>query len=273
MRYIVSAILLVFIANTTGFAQTEAEAYVEARLRIAQNSLTHATELNLGDINNLTEIPPEIAELTHLKALYINQLACKSYLNCQRGSLMVADLTPIAGLTGLEYLNISGTQVADLSPLSGLVNLQSLWMNYTNVRDLSPISRLPGLNSILAQNTQIQDLSPLAEASDLIILELSLTSIDDLSPLSQNQKLWNLSIVGTLVEDLSPVTNFNNLLILNIAGSKVRDLSAVLGLDRPVLIIDDLALYDPVQIAHLRDAGFIVITFEEAFGAPLIIQK
>ena len=41
-------------------------------------------------------------------------------------STQVTDLAPLAGLTALQTLDVSGTQVTDLTPLAGLPALQTL---------------------------------------------------------------------------------------------------------------------------------------------------
>jgi len=51
-------------------------------------------------------------------------------VNCQLAQ--VTDLSPLSGLTGLTYLDLTGTQVTDLSPLSGLTGLTALHgLNHT----------------------------------------------------------------------------------------------------------------------------------------------
>ena len=60
----------------------------------------------------------------------------------------VADLSPLAGLTGLQSLDRGWTQVADLSPLAGLTGLRRLECGWTQVADLSPLAGLTGLQSL-----------------------------------------------------------------------------------------------------------------------------
>lgn len=73
----------------------------------------------------------------------------------------VADLAPLAGLTGLKVLNFSKTQVADLVPMAGLNALQMLDVSGTEVADLAPLGRLTDLQTLNVSNTQVTDLSPL----------------------------------------------------------------------------------------------------------------
>ncbi|MCK4340271.1 MAG: leucine-rich repeat domain-containing protein, partial [Phycisphaerae bacterium] len=61
-----------------------------------------------------------------------------------RGTL-VADLSPLSGLTNLTTLDLEGARVVDLSPLSGLTSLATLYLNGTPVADLSPLSGLTNL--------------------------------------------------------------------------------------------------------------------------------
>ena len=41
----------------------------------------------------------------------------------------LTDLTPLAGLSGLQSLDLSSTQVSDLTPLAGLSGLKELWVD------------------------------------------------------------------------------------------------------------------------------------------------
>ena len=65
------------------------------------------------DIRDLTPLA-ELKELTYLE-LFTNR-----YL---------VDISPLAGCTALQDLNLSLTDVADLTPLYGLENLNRLWVN------------------------------------------------------------------------------------------------------------------------------------------------
>ncbi|HEX4609648.1 MAG TPA: leucine-rich repeat domain-containing protein, partial [Urbifossiella sp.] len=52
------------------------------------------------------------------------------------------DVSPLAGLTGLQTLNLGGTRVTDMSPLAGLTGLQTLDLSSTKVSDVSPLAGL-----------------------------------------------------------------------------------------------------------------------------------
>lgn len=89
--------------------------------------------LDIGH-NYLTDLD-FLAELPHLKVLII-----AANYQC------TGDLTPLASLTELEYLEIFSTNVTDVSPLAGLTNLRDLNMTYNRkLKDISPLYDLPNL--------------------------------------------------------------------------------------------------------------------------------
>ena len=164
----------------------------------------------------------------------------------------VADLTPLAALTGLWSLRLWGTQVADLTPLAALTGLQLLDISGTRATDLTPLAALTGLQSLTFWGTQVEDLTPLAALTRLQSLSLSGTQVADLTPLAALTGLQSLSISGNLVTDLTPLvaltglqslhlrytqaTDFSllakltNLLSLNLADSKFADLTPLAAL-------------------------------------------
>jgi Leucine-rich repeat (LRR) protein len=54
----------------------------------------------------------------------------------------VTNISPLAGLTALEWLDLSQTRVADLSPLAALPNLKTLRLQDTPAADLAPLADL-----------------------------------------------------------------------------------------------------------------------------------
>ena len=62
---------------------------------------------------------------------------------------LVTDVSALSGLTGLTYLDLSGTGVTDVSALSGLTGLTDLGLSDTGVTDVSALSGLPRLSLLL----------------------------------------------------------------------------------------------------------------------------
>ena len=81
----------------------------------------------------------------------------------------MGDLAPLAALTGLQSLCISFSRAADLGPLTTLTGLRSFDCSICiNVRDLAPLAALKGLQSLnCSQSDRIMDLRPLEHLTGL----------------------------------------------------------------------------------------------------------
>jgi len=69
----------------------------------------------------------------------------------------VADLTPVAKLTGLQWLDLNGKPVSNLTPLAKLTRLTHLHLDGTRVSNLSPLQTLAGLHRLWLPNDTISD--------------------------------------------------------------------------------------------------------------------
>jgi internalin A len=190
----------------------------EARRRIAQEAEEKTGALNLSRLK-LTELPPEISALTHLKVL-------------QFWDTQVNDLTPLSSLTALQHLECDETQVSDLTPLSSLTALQHLNCSGKQVRDLTPLSSLTALQHLACSGTQLNDLTPLSSLTALQHLECRFTEVSDLTPLSSLTALQHLDCRYTQVSDLTPLSSLSALEVLHCHSTGVKDLKPLVGLDR-----------------------------------------
>jgi hypothetical protein len=152
---------------------TPEEAYEEALRRILKAEQHRAVKLDLSRLT-LNRFPREVARVTSLQALDI--------FRCEQLS---SDLSPLADLTSLQSLNLSGCEPSDdltslqslsrlsgdLSPLADLTSFQSLDLSWWGPLsgDLSPLANLTSLQSLnLPQCKQLSgDLSPLAGLTSL----------------------------------------------------------------------------------------------------------
>ena len=118
-----------------------------------------------------------------------------------------SDLSPLANLKNLTFIDCSGTQVSDLAPLQTLTNLQTLNCTGTQVSDLAPLQNLTNLQTLYCTGTQVSDLSPLQTLTNLQTLDCSHTQVSDLTPLQTLTNLQRLGCGGTRVRDLAPHTD------------------------------------------------------------------
>jgi hypothetical protein len=72
-------------------------------------------------------------------------------------------LEKLDGLTGmpLKELNLVSTQVEDLTPLASLTQLQMLWLTGTKVKSIEALKSCGSLISLTLKRTLVEDLSPL----------------------------------------------------------------------------------------------------------------
>ena len=139
------------------------------------------------------------------------------------------DLSPLAGLTSLRTLLLSGTAVRDLSPLSGLSSLEQLWLDGN---DLADISALAGLNSLIylhLGDNQIADISALAGLSALRRLWLPGNMVADVSALAGLRALTRLDLSRNRIVDASPLRGLTRLAWLRLGWNRLADVSGLAG--------------------------------------------
>ncbi|MEL7535385.1 MAG: leucine-rich repeat domain-containing protein, partial [Bacteroidota bacterium] len=71
----------------------------------------------------------------------------------------IDDLGPLARLSRLTKLNISGTKVRELSPIRNLTRLEVLNCSYTPINSLAPLQYATALREVIAHHTFLQNLA------------------------------------------------------------------------------------------------------------------
>jgi hypothetical protein len=107
-------------------------------------------------------------------------------------SNQISDITPLSGLTNLEWLGLDFNQISDITPLSGLTNLEVLGLGGNQISDITPLSGLTNLGWLYLFSNQISDIVSLVGLTNLRLLDLNNNQISDLTPLSG---LTNLSML------------------------------------------------------------------------------
>ncbi len=166
----------------------------------------HAADLYQNDGRGLVLRNTQVGDVTPLAGL-------TSLQRLDLSSTQVGDVTPLAGLTSLQSLDLNSTQVGDVTPLAGLTSLQSLDLNYTQVGDVTPLAGLTSLQSLDLNSTQVGDVTPLAGLTSLQYLYLNSTQVGDVTPLAGLTSLQYLYLRNTQVTDVSPLAHLTNLQI------------------------------------------------------------
>ncbi|MCL2701953.1 MAG: substrate-binding domain-containing protein, partial [Phycisphaerae bacterium] len=163
-----------------------------------------------GDHGSRVFAPRLLERLTNLRKLHIHE------------ANDVREISPLATLTTLRELVISGLDVDDISALVNMEKLLILELeNAKNLSDIRPISRLTELRTvILSGGTKISDLTPLTKLPSLNKLNLDdCTSIRDFSPLEKMSKtLTFLSLANCRNVPLRTLGTMTNLKELHLRG-------------------------------------------------------
>ena len=167
-------------------------------------------EIDISGNASLTGLEP-LAKLSSLKKVSIS-------------GTPVTDLMPLRNLNQLEELDISGTQVASLEPLRYSNHLRSLKLKKTPVISLDVLSGLTALEILDFSGTGIDSLQPLGELTALKDLRFSETRVSDLQPISGLTNLEVLYFTHTLVVNLNPLKNLTNLSLVFFDHTGVRSL-------------------------------------------------
>ena len=123
------------------------------------------------------------------------------------------DLSPLAGLTKLEYLYVCCDNISDISALSGMTNMKDLWIwGNRNITDIGALAGMTQMESLWIKSNQITDISALANMKELVYLYMEDNQVADLSPLAGLSKLTNILLSGNPATDFSPLKDvYSNL--------------------------------------------------------------
>jgi serine/threonine protein kinase len=123
-----------------------------------------------------------VQDLTKLKHLKIIRIALQD----------VSDLSPLANLPSLEFIDLNHNPIEDITPLASLYSLRELCVFDSRVSDCSALSSCPLLETIDAGKTRVTSLEAFAEITGLKCLKLrnaSLATLDGIGALSGLEQL------------------------------------------------------------------------------------
>ncbi len=211
----------------------------DANLRAAiESTLGKASgaPITTADMANLTELTAPNANISNLTGLEAATNLRELDLG-DKGDLVnsnsVSDLSPLTGLTNLNWLFLGVNRISDISALAGLTNLTRLNLRSNNISDISPLIGLTKLTYLSLGGTgsrRISDISAVAGLTKLTYLNVNVSRISDISALAGLTNLTSLSLTYSRISDISAVTGLTNLTSLDLSGNRISDISAVAGL-------------------------------------------
>jgi hypothetical protein len=192
MKRCILGLLLMGLWITPLIAQDTPSEYDLILRGIEQNRLNGYTDLHLSD-TNLTSLPPEIGQLTHLELLSVT------------GNSFTSLPPEIGQLTNLKVLNLKGNKLTSLPPEIGqLSHLELLSVQGNNITSLPPeIGQLSNLLRLDLSYNQLTSLPPeIGQLSKLRRLDLSYNQLTSLP--AEFGQLSGLLNIDLSENDLSP---------------------------------------------------------------------
>jgi internalin A len=198
------------------------------------SSIAHLTALEILSAGNnpVNDLTP-LANLKQLKQATLSQMglvdksldALKNLTQIERLSIdfndQLTDLSALADLQQLTYLNFSKSLVADLTPLQKLSHLTELRFQNTQVSDISVLQGLDQLGKLNFLRSKVFDLSPLAH---LKLTELNAKNQTITLPTLQYPKQGNQmtqTIFATDIDGRKIPLTFNEGIAATVDGTAV----------------------------------------------------
>lgn len=251
-----TAVITALPREPTPFEDPNLEIFVRFTLRTPLDDLADSLLLAVDTLESHHVIIPDVVSVAGLE-----HCLNLEYLGMWRQS--IEELSPLAGLVKLEYLNLTQNyRIRDVSPLAGLTNLRYLDLDSNEITDISPLAGLTRLTYLkITLNRGITDISAVANMKELEQFGCSFCAISDLSPLAGLTNLWRLRLGFGGVNDISPLAGLTNLKLLYLKDNNITDISAVAGMTRlDRLYLSGNAIVDISPLQNLKSLPFLVIS-------------
>ena len=215
-------------------------------------NLKSLVKLQIDQNHNISDISP-LAGLTQLE-----------WINMEVNN--ISDITPLTNLTKMTYLNVMFNPITDISSLKNMKNLEVLLLSNSEIGDISAISEMRKMVILWMSKCSISDISPLRNMEDLNYLYLDTNTISDVSALSSLTKIKELYLSHNQITDISPLENLTELFILNLGSNNIRDILPLVnnaGINRGDIVglsgnpLNEVSLNE--YIPALRERGVYVI--------------
>ncbi|WP_239257341.1 MucBP domain-containing protein [Listeria ilorinensis] len=265
----------------------------------------------LGLSDNLIENIDVLAQLTNLTSIQMNG-PIVNYIGTpdQIQGNSISDLSPLANLTKLTYLEMSGygPNLTDISPLSGLVNLETLNMFDNKIVDISAVENMTHLRLLQMDHNDIQIVPDMSKLTSLTCIKLNdspnlgndavekigqavnLTDItlgkangweaapkiNNIEPLANLTKLRSLTLVAANVSDISPLADLP-LVRVNLHSNKIKDVTPLAGKHTYELNLRGNQITDISSLDIFSDTSFNAqnqnVTLEDGYqNAPTAVK-
>ena len=202
-------------------------------------TLSQTQHIDVSDVKTITTLDP-LAELSDLVTLDIS-------------GTNVNDFTPLRNANKLKVLRAADTRINDLMPLKYDLMLEELNIANTDVEDLSTLEVLNRLEKLNIDNTPINNILVLEHCPELTYFSAEGCRINNLATIGKLDKLVALNVSNTRVKDLTPIGNLKALQSLKISSTGVSSLKALGELENlKELFCSNTSVSDLTPLQHHR---------------------
>ena len=214
---------------------------------------TNLVQLTLRSNHHTVFPTPDLSPLAGLTKL--TRLNLAAFNNIEDPSPL--DLSSLAGLVNLSWLDLGYNNISDVSALKGLTRLAWLSIRVNNISDISALSDMSVLKQLYGQDNEIARIESLRGLTGLQTVVLSSNEISDLAPLAANPGLASGDSVDVRNNPLSITSTGAHVPNLRARGVNVR-FSEIVEFDSPQTYNDNLFVIPVTERmteinAHLND--------------------
>ena len=236
-------------------------------IEIPDLALRKAVEAALGKVAGDPITRGEMATIENLYARGVRQPRGIEYaINLSSLTLYdgaISDLSPLAALTALTWINLEDNHIEDLSPLAGLTALTEIDLDHNDIVDVSHLAGLTALRTLYLGSNVISDVSPLADGfTALAELYLDGNGIEDVSPMAGLTSLTTLYLSRNEIADVTPLVGLTALEGLYLSENAIVDVTRLAGLTSlTTLYLNDNAITDVSPLADLTSLTELFLAF------------
>ncbi len=228
------------------FNDKKIEKMVRASLNKPSGSIYAAQLAAITDLGN-ENISGSIRSLKDLE--YMPELTALRLDN----EMQIEDFAPLAGLTELTYLSLSGCALSDgdLEIITSCTALSQLMLDRNLLSDLSALEPLQYLNFLSVAENDITESHSIPAFPLLETLNLAQNRLEEVEGLSDLKQLTGLNLSGNSISDLEPLAKLSKLIELSLAGNSPSNLKKLSKL--PALVTLDISDCGLSSLSMLND--------------------
>ncbi|HOX84515.1 MAG TPA: leucine-rich repeat domain-containing protein [bacterium] len=251
------------------FPDPSLEAHVRYALRKPMGALSVE---GLASIDSLHCVDLMVKNVTSLEGIEL----CSNLQYLFMGHQEIVDISPLKHMANLICLSLPyNRNLADISPLAGLTQLSYLDLDTCDADGIAALENLTELTYLnLSDNGKIKDISPIANMRKLQELWLGLEPIDDISPLAELTNLTFLWLGACKISDISPLQKLTELRFLYLNYNEINDiavLSGLVNLERLYLRYNEIE--DISIIKNLSELDFIKLGFNKISNILPLVEN